>query len=820
MALTLLLWIKISMILRPSNDELRKILSQKKSYSERIKERIERDKLNTKYRLTTKIADVPEPKSRVNYEVTNHELVKIREQFKKEKEAIQRRNQIGYIEEESVVEVEEPVINEEVKEWDFTIKDKIPYFDISCSYELTGYRPINEIEGLDFEIEPFIQTRRTFEKTGKYCAAKQGTLDYNNFWFEEYRRCHKGYTVGRYTITGDHYFFINYYQLPKADTSSFAGSGRTSSTADFYVAQYEYFHYIELCKRLRKDCVALKGRGLGWSEIAAAITTNTYVSKKKSRSLIVAAFSNYLERTLSKVWEQIDYLNYNTGGGMFKPLGVAQPLHRWSFLEELKTRVKKGWLSQVQGIIADNTNKIRGDRVDLLLFEEFGSFPNSLTAFIKGEALCIVNGVKSGIKIGFGTGGDKGSPLAGLKKIFYAPDKYNVLPMRHNYTRDKGYILTGFFIPSYRIVTHTTDSEGQLIKIMDNRGYTTEADGRKHYDAIRNHGTDDKDASEIKAEYCYIPDEAFALEGENDFNKHILAEQLTRIREDKVCPPIFKGSLEYTFIDGKHEDSHISGVKFIPNNNGKVLILEHPIKDNNNQHFTNLYVAGIDAIDMGMSETSTATRDPSNFCVVIKKRMIGLEPPKVVAIYKDRPNDIREAYRTALKLLQYYNSKAVLEFSKIGFKQFLDSKNLMHKYLMRRTRATMTDQRNSRQFGVPATAEIIQHQLGLIKNFIEDYGEEIWFEDMLEELLQYSIQEKRKFDIVAALGMACLADEELNNSVPISETSQKTSFQEFGYYTDSNGIRRFGSKSGNENEFIKVNMDVVKTSLSKSFTSL
>ncbi len=38
-----------------------------------------------------------------------------------------------------------------------------------------------------------------------------------------------------------------------------------------------------------------------------------------------------------------------------------------------------------------------------------------------------------------------------------------------------------------------------------------------------------------------------------------------------------------------------------------------------------------------------------------------MDSPKYVAIYKDRPKDIREAFKIALKLLQYYNCKAVLE---------------------------------------------------------------------------------------------------------------------------------------------------------------
>jgi hypothetical protein len=64
----------------------------------------------------------------------------------------------------------------------------------------------------------------------------------------------------------------------------------------------------------------------------------------------------------------------------------------------------------------------------------------------------------------------------------------------------------------------------------------------------------------------------------------------------------------------------------------------------------NLYVAGIDGIDIG-TDNSATDNDVSDFCIVIKKRVFGTNEPKYVAIYKDRPRDIRIAYMIALKLL-------------------------------------------------------------------------------------------------------------------------------------------------------------------------
>ena len=82
----------------------------------------------------------------------------------------------------------------------------------------------------------------------------------------------------------------------------------------------------------------------------------------------------------------------------------------------------------------------------------------------------------------------------------------------------------------------------------------------------------------------------------------------------------------------------------------KLLIVEPPLRDPEGNVWKNLYVAGIDSIDIG-TDNSATDDDVSNFCIVIKKRVFGDSEPKYVAVYKDRPRDIRVAYMIALKLL-------------------------------------------------------------------------------------------------------------------------------------------------------------------------
>ena len=101
-----------------------------------------------------------------------------------------------------------------------------------------------------------------------------------------------------------------------------------------------------------------------------------------------------------------------------------------------------------------------------------------------------------------------------------------------------------------------------------------------------------------------------------------------------------------------------------------------------------LYIAGVDGIDIGANDTSKETRDPSDFCIVILKRMIGLQEPQIVAMYKDRPGDEREAFKIAIRLCQYYNAKINIEATRKSFYTWAKDKGY-GTFFVRRPKATM-----------------------------------------------------------------------------------------------------------------------------------
>lgn len=387
--------------------------------------------------------------------------------------------------------------------------------------------------------------------------------------------------------------------------------------------------------------------------------------------------------------------------------------------------------------------------------------------------------------------------MEGLRKMYYEPQLFGVLPYHHNFTKNGEYAITSFFLPAFRTIKE--------LSLLDSRGWLDDEDGKAYFNKTRDlKAQDPEEFTTFCAEYCFDGEEAFSLEGNNKFNKILIAEQLASIRIHKDSPKPERGTLEYIFKNGQHSRENITGLRWIKNNNGDVQIIEHPIwtqvsyDDEGNElkyeKMNGLYVAGIDSIDLGMEDTSALTKDPSNFCIVIKRRQFGLKDPTYVAMYKARPNDVRDAYKTAIKLLQYYNCKANLEATRVSMLSWAREKKYLN-YFMYRPVATYPAGNNPkrRTIGTPASVAIIDHQTDLIRDYVNDFCHNIWFEEMLDELSRYTDEMKRKFDIIAAMGLCELGDEDMMGVTPRQIENTDDSFQDFGYYIDpETGYRRKG----------------------------
>ncbi len=693
--------------------------------------------------------------------------------------------------------------------WDITKDMKIECFDPTLSYELTGYRPIDETHGLDFDPSWFAEVRETFLRTGRYCSYLPRSKRWDAFWKEQYTRCKYGMTSHGYTITGDNYFFLNFYQLPVVDMDKASGEGTNESFPVFFASQYMFFHYLQMCRVLHKNAALMKARSIGFSEINASLAARLYTTIKRSRTMITCFKDTYLNGTFSKLDHALTFINTNADG-FFKPRLTDKALEKKSgYQVKIDGQFTDfGWRSVVIGINGSKPSNIRGDRVDLLIYDEAGSWPDLTTAVVQGQELCEVQGVPRGIMLFGGTGGDFGPPLEGLKKIYYNPKAFKILPFRHKWTQDGTTIESGFFLPYFL--------QSLNPEYMDSRGVCNQTEYKKLLQEERNNLLAVPEEYLKKcAERCWNAEEAFTLEGQNKFNKMKIADQLAKIRLHKIGPRPQVGTIDYTYKSNKHSLENIDGFRWLLNS-GKVQILEHPVwsdlykeqiekqkREAEEQgidfeapvytEMNDLYVAGIDGIDIGAAQTSKETRDPSDFCIVIKRRAFGLNEPQYVAMYKDRPQNIREAYKIAMCMCRYYNCRINIEATRVGMITWA-RENKCLQYFMKRPRATLTDIKygTTKQYGTPATKTIIEQQTDLIANYVEDYGHNIWFEDMLEQLNGYNDENKTKFDIIAALGMVELADQELSGRQPTKVDKEVEEFQDYGYYINDKGYREFG----------------------------
>lgn len=144
-----------------------------------------------------------------------------------------------------------------------------------------------------------------------------------------------------------------------------------------------------------------------------------YTCEAESQSIYTAATSDFLSKTLEKCWVQLDYLNTETEGG-FKHLRQAvNTMIQKRASKKDREGNESGFKSMITGIVADKPSKVRGDRCELLIYEECGSDPELIKKWIQGDALIKVIGQRVGFKIGYGTG--KYSSI-------YLERKYKILP--------------------------------------------------------------------------------------------------------------------------------------------------------------------------------------------------------------------------------------------------------------------------------------------------------------------------------------------------------------------------------------------------------
>lgn len=620
-------------------------------------------------------------------------------------------------------------------------------------------------------------------------------------WYaEQLHRCIYGFEYKGQRITGDHYWMLNFTPfLVMLKDEQGKPTGERDIDFGYFAYQHDYIYkLVEEAHWEGLKFMLMGGRGFGKTYIILSILAKQYYLKPHSLSFVSASNSKHAGEAFDKLKDMLTAIDH------------AHPTLALARLTDTRYSIKSGYeinkdgvkmqegpMSKLQCVIyGDNPGITRGSRPHAQLLEEVGDWATG-----KGDLKSCIGASEGSWAIGaektcrvfmVGTGGSIASDQA--KDIFLNPGAYDVLAV-NDFTKEtnKKHCV---FIPSHYMLGGMGWERTGV-----NNNEASEAYLLKRREAAK----DDIEIFDKRVqEYPMTISETFKKSGTNIFNQRKISKQWADLQygKDTVIIP------EKGFLDWKRSKAgKIVGVEWAKNPNGNIEIVEHPYRgESGNQVYSDLYVAGVDGIDQGILD-STAIKGRSSMACLIKKRIVDGGYFKhtsnmYVAKYLGRSLDVRDDYEEVLKLSMYYYAKVNLEYTKIGIAQYFREKKQYHR-LMKRPLIAMPSggsgdmkylgiDSTSHLIGTTTASHVIDHQDGKIKEYVSEYCHSIFFMDLLEQLRDYQREDRRKYDLVVAMGLCEIADEDMLGIPAQSEEKETGELKTFGYYVDEKGHRRMG----------------------------
>lgn len=634
-----------------------------------------------------------------------------------------------------------------------------------------------------------------FKKHKCYTLAPRGTTDYNSYWDQETERCLYGYTApDGDSITGYHYFYLNYSPIMKLKEVSYTDRyGNTRTRRErvldfprFWDYDYYYFNAIEQAEDEGKHMAVLKSRQRGYSFKGASMLVRNYELIPGSKNFAVASEQKFLigDGLLTKAWQIMDFIDKNTAWA--KQRLVSTRMERvagYKVTDEFGKQTEQGYLSSITGITLKNDpERIRGTRGKLVLWEEGGKFPSLLDAWrIEQPSVETDDGIAFGLMIAFGTGGTEGSSFTGLKELFYKPNAYNVLSFPNIWDDNAEQTKCGFFVPSWSNL-ESFDDEGNYV-YMDSDGNSIKEKAIENLieqrNKIKDGGASQQSIDRFISERPIKPREAVLELGKNIFPRKLLLDQLTKLRTNTklrnmkhIVDLNWDGNGQITATEKKTGDITEYPLKKGDKPHGSIVIWEYPVKD---PPF-GLYIGGCDPYDHDDSFTNSLGS------VFIFKRVKAGEAwtDVIVAEYSGRPDTAEEYYENVRKLLVFYNARLLFENERKGIYPYFTNKHC--DYLLadqpdKIISEVFKDSKVQRRKGCHMTKAIRAYGEGLILEWLlEEYEpghpnvERIYSEPLIEELIEND--GVKNVDRVIALCMVMIYREELYQ-VKVSKSQEE-----------------------------------------------
>lgn len=462
---------------------------------------------------------------------------------------------------------------------------------------------IRNPDGIWINTEAFREAGNNFMKKNYYCPDPWGSNDWFAFWKQERQRCLRGVTIGGATITGEHYFYLNYCPIQRVENTQARVSVKIEGFPDFWDGDYNYFwsrniardgvikstlestkliHEIEeeqnrvttlptleKAKEMKAyleglqlevkivldhleggyDLILGKARRKGYSYKNSAIAACNYVHRPKSYTMFMAYEKKYLypKGIFNMSLNHINFINSYTAWIMPTDIINRQDHIKSSYIEYSKgIKLEKGFKSEIQAIsFKDNPDAGRGKDARDIIGEEVGAWgvPGGLKASLSAMQPSVSAGnIKTGMITLFGTSGDVEGGTADFANMHGRPLANNFLPFIDVWgdTEDK---IEGFFHPVNWNMEGFYDAEGN----SDLKG-AVRAEQATRENLIANGATSSELQSRMQ-EHPLNSSEAFAIISVNNFPVIELKSQLEKVKAKKLQS--IKGTPVELYYEGK-----------------------------------------------------------------------------------------------------------------------------------------------------------------------------------------------------------------------------------------------------------------------------
>lgn len=593
------------------------------------------------------------------------------------------------------------------------------------------------------------------------CKAHPKSMEYKDWWKEQHKRCIDGYSVAGTRITGDYYWYLNFWKIRGTDKAT---GRKTLISPRFVDMDQEYFLAIEKCKLTGKHMVVLKARQKGFSEKHAALCGKEFSLFPHSQSIITAGEEKYSNATMKMVIRGLNSLKNTEFYKRRTPDGLDYIQAKYRVIDK-GIPSWKGYFSEVYNITSRNNPQATiGKSPSLIIFEEAGRFDGLTDAFKYIQPALEAEGKKTGLAIIVGTGGDMDKGVENLEEIFYNPEIYDMFEFDNDY--EKGHSSkVGYFVPAWKY------------KITDKDGNSLKQESVKLIDENRENARKSKKANifiNTVTQDPLVPSEAFMRTGGNMFNQALLNTQLALIKNSEaLMKRTDRGRLDWV----KDQAGNLIDVTFSHDQNGDFLFFEHPERDSSLNKFFNLYFAGTDSYDKDEAPSS----DSLGSCSIYKGFLdINSTSNIFVARYTGRPATADMFYENTMKLCLYYNARNLIEWSNINiFKWYRDHGH--DGYLKERPEivyANVKDSKVNNKYGVdPSTKAVWLLQY---RDYIEKHHDQMYDVEQIEKAIKYRHDKSYNCDITISSALAIIhAADNINLKVQNAIKIEKREF--FGF---------------------------------------